>query len=99
MPTSLNPVIDFLRSHAPFDQMAMTHLEFMAKRLSLSFYARGEVILSPGDGPAKRLYIIKQGRVRGETREGDGSDSAWELVAGEAFPVGALLARRPPNTV
>ena len=99
MSSSLTPVIDFLRRHAPFEQMAAAHLEFMAKRLSLGFYARGEVILSPSDGAAKRLYIIKQGRVRGETVDGDGSDSAWELVTGEAFPVGALLSHRPTHMV
>lgn len=100
MSTSLTPIIDFLRRHAPFDQMAMAHLEFMAKRLSLGFYAKGEVILSPSDGPAKRLYIIKQGRVRGEIPNGDdGNGGAWELVTGEAFPVGALLSRRPTHLI
>ena len=66
---ALAPVTDFLRSHAPFDQMAPAHLEYMAKRLKLGFYARGEVICAPKDGPAKRFFIIKQGRVRGESAQ------------------------------
>ncbi len=98
MPSSLTPVIDFLRRHAPFDAMSQPHLEYLAKRLRLGFYARGEVILSPESGPAKQLYIIKQGRVRGESADGEG-DSAWELVTGEAFPIGALLSRRPTRMV
>ncbi|HEY0720527.1 MAG TPA: DUF294 nucleotidyltransferase-like domain-containing protein [Gammaproteobacteria bacterium] len=98
MSSALAPVIEFLRRHAPFDAMSQPHLEFLAKRLRLGFYARGEVILSPRDGPAKRLYIIKQGRVRGEPVEGEGS-SAWELVTGESFPIGALLSRRPTRLV
>lgn len=96
----LAPVIDFLRRHAPFDRMEPAHLEFMAKRLKLGFYAKGSVITEPGNGPARRFYIIKQGRIRGETEAGGPSeDSAWELVAGECFPIGALLARRPVRTL
>ncbi len=93
--SSLGPITDFLRQHAPFDQMAPAHLEFMAKRLKLAFYNHGEVIVGPDSGPADRFYIIKQGRVRGEADASDSSESAWELTAGECFPVGALLSRRP----
>ncbi len=96
----LQPVLEFLAQHAPFSQMATAHREFLAQRLSLASFAQGEVITEPGDGPASRLYIIKQGRVRGgPARPGSGSDDAWELVTGEAFPIGALLANRPVHTV
>ncbi len=97
---SIAPVIDFLRQHAPFDQMAPAHLEYLAKRLSLGFYARGEIITGPDTGTADRFYIIKQGRVRGETEPGEDAEgeSAWELVTGECFPIGALLSRRPART-
>jgi len=95
---ALTPVVDFLKQHAPFDQMSEPHLEYLAKRLRLVFYARGNVITHPDNGQATTLYIIKQGRIRGETVEGIEKDG-WELVAGECFPVGALLARRPVHTV
>lgn len=97
----LGPVLDFLRRHAPFDQMEATDLEFLAKRLELSFHARGEKITDPASGPADRFIIIKQGRVRGETPSEDEqiSGNAWELTPGECFPIGALLARRPVRTV
>jgi CBS domain-containing protein len=97
----LAPVLEFLRRHAPFDQMAPAHLELLAKHLRLGFYARGEVIAEPGSGAAQRFYVIKQGRVRGETdtEKGQSEDGAWELVPGECFPIGALLARRPVRTV
>lgn len=94
----LTPIVDFLRQHAPFDQMAEPHLEYLAKRLRLVFYAKGSVITSPEDGQASSFHIIKQGRIRGETLEGEAKDG-WELIAGECFPVGALLARRPVHTV
>ena len=98
--------------------MAPAHLEFLAKQLRLGFYPNGEVITEPAHGAAGRFYIIKQGRVRGETRDETGpavapagpsardirmsypsEDGAWELVTGECFPIGALLARRPVRTL
>jgi len=96
--TALSAARDFLRRHAPFDQMAPAHVEFLAKRLQLGFYARGEAVTSPDQGTANRLFIIKQGRIRGEVGD-DSQGSAWELVTGEAFPIGALLSRRPVRTV
>lgn len=97
----LSPLIEFLRRHAPFDQMQPQHLEFMAKRLRAAFYANGEKITDPEAGPASKFVIIKQGRVRGETPSEDEriSGNAWELMPGECFPIGALLARRPVRTV
>jgi len=90
----LAPIIELLVRHAPFDRMAAAHLEFLAARTSLAFFARGETITDPGRGPAETFYIIKQGRVRGEVEAG-GEHEAWELHAGECFPIGALLSRRP----
>ena len=85
-----------MRRHAPFDRMEPAHIDFLAQRLTLSYYATGEVIAAPEQGAAQRLLIIKQGRVRGESaRDAD----AWELVAGECFPVGALLAQRPVHAL
>lgn len=95
---ALTPIIDFLRQHAPFDQMSEPHLDYLAKRLRLVFYARGNVITNPADGQATTFHIIKQGRIRGETPDGEQKEG-WELVAGECFPVGALLARRPVHTL
>ncbi len=95
--TPLLPVIEFLRRHAPFDQMTAPHLEFLARRLKLAFYGRGEVIIGPAEGPADRFFIIQQGRVRGES--GGESGGAWELTPGECFPVGALLGRRPVRLI
>jgi len=90
----LAPVIEFLVRHAPFDRMAPAHLEILARRAQLAFYARGETITDPAQGTSERFFIIKQGRVRGEVEPG-GEHDAWELQAGECFPIGALLSRRP----
>lgn len=88
----LESTLEHLRRHAPFGQMEEAHLERLARRCKLGHYAKGEVILGPEDGVAKRFYIIKAGQVRGEAGAEEGS--AWELVAGECFPVGALLGQR-----
>lgn len=96
----LTPILEFLRRHAPFDQMTPAHLEYLAKRLKLGFYARGEAVTRPEDGPASRFFIIKQGRIRGELGKDEPDDEgAWELVTGESFPIGALLSRRPVRTI
>ena len=78
--------------------MTPAELDFLAARLSLAFYPNDSVIADPQQGEARTFYIIKQGRVRGETADA-GDEGAWELVAGECFPVGALLGRRPVHTV
>lgn len=93
-------ILEFLQRHAPFALMDPAHLDYLARHLKLGFYARGEAITRPEDGPANRFFIIKQGRVRGELGKDEaGDEGAWELVAGESFPIGALLSRRPVRTI
>jgi CBS domain-containing protein len=93
----IQSTIDHLHQFAPFDQMAREHLLWLAKRLSLGYFAAGEVILSPEQDAELQFFVIKQGVVQGEqgtTHEAGGT--AWlELHEGECFPLGALLASRP----
>lgn len=97
--SALQSIVEFLQHHAPFNHMAGDTQEFLAKRLKLSFFAKGELITGPEDGIAKHYYIIKQGRVRGERQDtSEHDDDVWELVTGESFPIGALLAHRPVHT-
>ena len=95
---ALQQSIEFLRQHAPFDQMEEDHLIYLAKRLSLVFHPRNNVVTQPEDGIPENFYIIKQGRIRGEPPQGEES-GGWELSPGECFPVGALLANRPVQTI
>jgi CBS domain-containing protein len=84
------PLLDEVRRalapHAPFDALEPAALDFLLPRLRLAYYPRGALLLAPESGPADRLFILKQGRVRG------GADTLLE--AGESFPVGALVGRR-----
>jgi CBS domain-containing protein len=82
-------VVPALRAHAPFDEMEPEALAFLSARLQLAYYPREQVIVGPHSGPADRLYIIKQGSVRGT-----GASADIVLGAGEAFPMGALVGRR-----
>lgn len=97
----LTPVLEFLRQYPPFNQMEASDLEFLAKRLRLIFYPRGELITSPEAGPAQSFHIIKQGRVHAELApvRQDNTEKLMDLGPGECFPVGALLSRRPVRAV
>jgi CBS domain-containing protein len=77
-----------LRQHAPFDEMEPAALRFLAARLRLAYFPRGQRIVGPESGVVERLYVLKQGYVRSS---GDGADVT--LVAGECFPIAALIGR------
>ena len=85
-----------LRGHAPFAQMTEGDVDALVEAAPLAYFAPGERIAGPEDGPATTCFIIRQGRVHGLRERADGIDTrATELTAGELFPVGALLAERP----
>jgi len=87
---------DHLARFAPFDSMERERLIWLAERLKLTYYAKGETVLGPDSGPVKTFYIIKQGVIHGEqdvVRAQE--DASWlELHEGECFPLGALLSKR-----
>lgn len=97
----LNATVDHLARFAPFSEMRRVDLEWMVERLSLSYHERGSVLIEPNQGVARRFYVIKQGSVVGEQAEAgaDPSEARWQLVEGECFPLGALLAGRPVASV
>ncbi len=84
-----------LRGHAPFDEMDADPLGFLADRLALAYYARSALIVGPESGVVDRLYIVKQGQVRG--RGMPSSEPAADTVfgTGECFPLDALVGGRP----
>jgi CBS domain-containing protein len=58
-------LIASLRAHAPFDEMEPAALEFLGRHLSLGYHPRGALLLGPQSGAVERLYIVKEGAVRG----------------------------------
>jgi CBS domain-containing protein len=82
-------LIGSLKTHAPFDEMEPAALEFLARHLSLGYHPRGALLLGPESGTVERLYIVKEGAVRGS-----GGAADVLLGPGECFPLGALAGRR-----
>jgi CBS domain-containing protein len=78
-----------LRRYAPFDEMEAAAIGFLAARLRIAYYPRGQLIVSPESGEIDRLYLIRQGAVR---RSRGGPELT--LSPGECFPIGALIGRR-----
>lgn len=93
--------LSFFTTHAPFDRMEPAHLLWMLERMSLAYYPEGEIIISPEQGDVQKFLVIKQGLVHAEQNVAQATDTdAWmELVEGECFPLGALLAHRPVASV
>lgn len=90
---ALAAVRDFLMRHMPFQRMAEAHVEALVATLELAFYPRGEVLVRPEDGKARRYYIIKQGRIQAMLpKPGGVLETTFELVPGDGFPMAALLA-------
>jgi CBS domain-containing protein len=90
----------FLQRFPPFNQMEHAHLAYLVEQCQLRFYADGESIIKPEDGPVTHFFIVKQGRVVGERRHGDrqGTEPTFEITTGECFPLAALLGERATRT-
>lgn len=89
-----------LRPHAPFAAMSDEDLDRIVRTSRLRYFAPGEVILEPSASRPPDCYIIKQGVVRGERPGADGvAIGLWEIVAGDLFPLGALLGHRGVTSV
>ncbi len=92
--------IEFLQKFPPFDQMENTHLVTLVENCQLHFYAQGEPILLPEDGPVEYFHIVKQGRIQGKRHSPNGHahDTTFEISTGECFPIAALIGERATRT-
>lgn len=97
---NIHGLMEFLRKYPPFNQMESAHLAFLLENCQLRFYAAGDCIIKPDDGPIEYFYIVKQGRVHGERpdRGKDASQTTFEISAGECFPLAALIGERATRT-
>ncbi len=83
---------ELMRS-VPFAQMAPAHVDQFLAAASQAYFAPGEVVLEPGGGPVAALHCIRRGTVTGRHGRADLAGS-FEYVAGDLFPVDAVLAQR-----
>lgn len=81
--------------HPPFAQMSADAVDFFLSQSQQRYYAPGETLLEPASGPVAELYFIRQGAVTGERGLAELSGGAFQYEAGDLFPVGAAMARRP----
>src|SRR6266496_379917 len=89
-----------LKPHSPFAEIDERDLDRLVRASRLAYFAPGETILGPTADRPTQCYVIRQGAVRGERPDRAGSANAlWELLAGEMFPLGALVARRGVTSV
>ncbi|MGF6394884.1 putative nucleotidyltransferase substrate binding domain-containing protein [Pseudomonas plecoglossicida] len=97
---NIQGTLQFLQRFPPFNQMEHSHLGFLVEQCQLRFYACGESILKPADGPVEHFYIVKQGRVVGERQHlvKPGVETTFEITSGECFPLAALLGERATRT-
>ena len=96
---NIQGTIEFLQKHPPFDHMQQGHLLRLVENSQLRFYAQGESILHPDDGPVQYFHIVKQGRVQGKrSYPGGRQDTTFEISTGECFPIAALLGERATRT-
>jgi CBS domain-containing protein len=94
-PTIVAGLRQALRPHAPFGAMADADLDHLVRHARLRYFAPGEVIQRPESERPAHCHVVKQGVVRNE-RPGPGGEPTpvGEILAGEMFPLGALLGHR-----
>ena len=97
---NIHGTMEFLQKFPPFNQMDTAHLAFLVEHCQLRFYAEGDSIIKPSDGVVEHFYIVKQGRVHGERPHSArrGTETTFEITAGECFPLAALIGERATRT-
>ncbi len=98
-PTIASGLKQLLARYMPFSSMTPEHLNFVIEHVEVAYFEPGETILGPSSEPPSHCYIVKQGRVQGETTNEKQGGVAFEAGIGDCFPVGALLAGRPVSLV
>lgn len=97
---NIHGTMTFLLAYPPFNQMETNHLAYLVEHCQLRFYAKGETIISPQQGPVQHFHIVKQGLVRGERLLAGQQkpETTFEISMGECFPLAALIGERGTRT-
>lgn len=85
---------DELRRHPPFSQMAEPDVGELVARSREAYFAPGETVLGPEQGPVTCLYVLRRGAVTGRQGLAALSDTGFQYEAGDVFPVGAWVGQR-----
>ena len=79
---NIQGTLDFLNKFPPFNQMDTAHLGYMVENCKLRFYAAGDTIIKPQDGPVEYFYVVKQGRIHGKRADAKRATQRGEDGAG-----------------
>ena len=86
--------IEFLRKHAPFNDMDADSLLMTAAHTHLSYHPAGTLVVGPDTGPAGVLYVLQRGTVRARFASGPALFDELVFAPGEPFPISAVIGRR-----
>src|SRR5690606_12840580 len=75
--------------HPPFAQMAADAVDLFLARAEQRYYAPGETLVQPADGPVEEIFFSRQGAVTGVKGLAELSGGAFQYEAGELFPLSA----------
>jgi CBS domain-containing protein len=59
----VHDVVEFLRRHAPFDDLADGELEELSRTAEVEYFVAGATIFRQGEGPMKHVRVIRRGTV------------------------------------
>ena len=94
----LDQLVQELCRHPPFDDMARSDVRAFVEASRQAYFAPGEVLVKPEDGPAHELFFIRRGAVVGQRGLDGAAGGAFAYEAGDLFPVSAVLAHRATTT-
>lgn len=80
--------------HPPFAQMAGDAVDLFLARSEQRYYAPGDILVEPGSGAVREIFLVRQGAVTGVKGLAEMSGGAFQYEAGDLFPLGAAVARR-----
>lgn len=88
-----------LRRHAPFAQMPLEDVQRFLDAARETYYAPGETLLQPADGPVQRLFFVRRGTVSGRRGVADLTPGGVHYERGDVFPAAAVVAERAVSAV
>src|SRR5262249_9638606 len=59
----MHDIVEFLRRHPPFDDLAEDALEELARSVEVEFFAAGATIFRQGDKPLQHVWMVRRGAV------------------------------------
>lgn len=77
----------------PFSRMQAAHVHAFVAAAEQLYFAPGEPVLQPADGPTQHLICVRQGSV--VSRRGGDAEQPLAYGPGDLFPVGAMVSGRP----